>query len=93
MSFFWYKNAAFPSLNTKGGFDIDIDPDDIKKSDNITAIEDEKEEVIEALIVETMIKNDCSMKEAVNILSNLDNKYRKKDIYNASLHLKDMFSN
>ena len=65
----------------------------LQKSDNITAIEDEKEEVIEALIVETMIKNDCSMKEAVNILSNLDNKYRKKDIYNASLHLKDMFSN
>lgn len=65
----------------------------LQKDDSISVEKIDNEEVLEAKLVEIMVKNNCSLKEAVNILSNLDSSNRKKDIYNASLRLKNMFLN
>ena len=45
---------------------------------------------IEALLIEEMIKNNISMKEAINNLNNKYDSLSKKDIYNASLNLKNI---
>lgn len=45
---------------------------------------------IESLIVDKVIKNNCSIKEAVNILSEENKNLSKKEIYNASLNLKSV---
>jgi len=73
---------------------IMIDPN-IEKGEYVIIIEkkeykEEEKEIeitLEALLIDTMIKNNCNLKEAINIISN-DKKYKKKDIYNASLNLK-----
>ena len=53
-----------------------------KLEDNISA---------EAIVVDTLIKNKCSLKEAVKIAS-LNNKlYSKNEYYEASINLKEMF--
>lgn len=49
---------------------------------------EETEISIEAKIVDVMVKNDCSLKDAVNILNNNDDNLSKKEIYNAGLNLK-----
>ena len=41
----------------------------------------------EALLVDTMFKNNCTMKEAINILKE-EYKLNKNDLYNASLNIK-----
>ncbi len=54
-----------------------------------------KEEVscsIEAMLVDIVVKNNCSLKEAVDILNKENSSLSKKEIYNASLNLKDMFN-
>lgn len=43
---------------------------------------------LEAMIIDTMIKENCSIKDAVNILNKKCENISKKDIYNASLNLK-----
>ena len=51
-----------------------------------------KEEInlsIEAQLIDIIIKNKTSLKQAINIL-NVKTNYKKKDIYNASLNLKDI---
>ena len=55
--------------------------------------EEKKEEVsLEALLIDKIIKNNYTMKEAINDLAfELKNKYSKKEIYNASLKLKNIF--
>ena len=42
----------------------------------------------EALLVDTMIKNNCSLKDAINIAKD-EYKLNKNDLYNASLNLKN----
>lgn len=56
-------------------------------------MEEKKEEVsLEALLIDKIIKNNYTMKEAINDLAfELKNKYSKKEIYNASLKLKNIF--
>ena len=53
--------------------------------------EEKKENDIstEALLIDTMVKNNVTMKEAIDIL-NRNSKISKKDIYNASLNLKKL---
>lgn len=52
----------------------------------------EKNEIsIEALIVDEMIKNGLSLKDAVNRVNNNFNDITKKDIYNAGINLKELF--
>ena len=47
---------------------------------------------IEAMLVDIVVKNNCSLKEAVDILNKENSSLSKKEIYNASLNLKDMFN-
>lgn len=52
-------------------------------------LEEEKNSLsIEALIIDKVIKNNCSLKEAVNLVNEENSNISKKDIYNASLNLK-----
>ena len=55
--------------------------------------EEKKEEVsLESLLIDKIIKNNYTMKEAINDLAfEFKNKYSKKEIYNASLKLKNIF--
>lgn len=46
---------------------------------------------LEAKIVEEMKKNNCSLKDAIKKVSDKNEDISKKDIYNASLNLKNMF--
>lgn len=43
---------------------------------------------IEALLIDEMVKNNCSLKDAINKLNSTCDNISKKDIYNASLNLK-----
>ena len=45
---------------------------------------------IEALLIDEMIKNKISLKEAINNINEKHNNISKKEIYNASLNLKDI---
>ena len=52
-----------------------------------------KEEIslsIESLLIDIMVKEKVSLKEAIDILNKRDDNLSKKDIYNASLNLKDI---
>ena len=54
---------------------------------------DSKEEIeisLEALIVDYMIKNNCSSKEAIKGISEKNKNIRKNDLYEASLNLKNL---
>jgi len=60
--------------------------------------EDKEEKIIEsisleAMIVDTMIKNNCSMKDAINIISENNKKIKKNDLKEASLNIKKLFDN
>ena len=52
--------------------------------------EEQKDVSTESKLIDIMIKNNVSLKEAIDILNNNDNNLSKKDIYNASLNLKDI---
>lgn len=45
---------------------------------------------IEALIIDEMIKNNCTLKEAISLVSSKNKNVSKKDVYNASLNLKNI---
>lgn len=45
---------------------------------------------IEAMIIDKMISNNISMKEAIDLVNNKNKDLHKKDIYNASLNLKNI---
>ncbi len=77
-----YDNLKDNPNISKGEYVILISNDQVKK---------EKEEIsIEALIVDAMVKNNISIKEAVNIINKEKTDLSKKDIYNAGLNLKDV---
>lgn len=61
----------------------------LQKNDKI----DSKEEIeisLEAIIVDYMIKNNCSSKEAIKGISEKNKNIRKNDLYEASLNLKNL---
>ena len=82
---------------------ISIVLDKLRKDDKVSAgeytfvIEKEtvlKEEItssIESMLVDTMISNNCTLKEAVDFVNKNNSNISKKEIYNASLKLKDLF--
>lgn len=45
---------------------------------------------IEALIIDEMIKNNCTLKESISLVSSKNKNVSKKDVYNASLNLKNI---
>ena len=68
--------------SSKGEYVILIENEpEIKKENNIS---------LEAMIVDEMINKNCSIKEAINNINKNNDNISKKDIYNASLNLKDI---
>lgn len=68
--------------SSKGEYVILIENEpEIKKENNIS---------LEAMIVDEMINKNCSIKEAINNINKNTDNISKKDIYNASLNLKDI---
>lgn len=65
----------------------------IEKSEKDNVI-DENIISIEGELVDTMVKNNCSMKEAIRLVSANRKKINTRDeVYSASLNIKDMFLN
>ena len=58
---------------------------------NKTVIENSDEMTIESLIIDEMIKSNCTMKDAVKLVSE-KYKINKNEVYNSSLKLKKMFN-
>lgn len=68
--------------SSKGEYVILIENEpEIKKENDIS---------LEAMIVDEMINKNCSVKEAINNINKNNDNISKKDIYNASLNLKDI---
>ena len=57
---------------------------------NQKAIEKEENYTLEALIVDEMVKSNCTMKDAIKTVSE-KYKINKNEVYNASLNLKNLF--
>ena len=54
---------------------------------------EEKSEVsIEALLIDLIIKNKCSLKDAIKLLNEKNKDLSKREIYNASIRLKNIIS-
>ena len=68
----------------KGEYVIILEKHDEDKTNN------EEEISIEALLVDTMIKNNISLKDAINYLNDNNKELKKNDIYKASLNLKNL---
>lgn len=66
---------------TKGEYTLIIEKEPKTKEETTLSLE--------AQLIDIVIKNKLSLKEAINILNEQTN-YKKKDIYNASLNLKDI---
>ncbi len=70
-------------------------PDSLK-GEYVILIQNEKEEEkenemsIEAMLMDVIVKERCTIKDAIKILSEKQKDISKKDIYNASLNLKDI---
>lgn len=57
------------------------------------SIKEEKDDIsIEASLIDIMVKENVSLKESVNLLNERNNDISKKDIYNASLNLKEILN-
>ena len=57
---------------------------------NKKVIEKEEKATIESMIVDEMIKSNCTMKDSVKLVSE-KHKINKNEVYNASLRLKTLF--
>ncbi len=71
--------------------------DNTEKGEYVILISNDHEEnlketfSLEAMIVDDMIKNRCSLKEAIKNVNGNNKNISKKEIYNASLNLKEIF--
>lgn len=63
----------------------------IHKTESIASEEHGEELSIEAQLTDIMVKNQCTLKDAIGMLRKANAKLAKKDIYAASLLLKNMF--
>ncbi len=65
-----------------------------KEREIVTENKDNPEELsIESLLVDIMVKENCSLKDAVFKLNDKNGKFKKNQIYNASLNLKKIVEN
>lgn len=76
------ENLEQDPNNSKGEYVILISNDPVKKENEKLSIE--------AMIIDEVIKNNCSLKEAINIINSKNDDISKKDIYNSSLNLKNI---
>ena len=79
-----YNTIKEDSNIEKGEYVIILEKHDEGKTNN------EEEISIEALLVDTMIKNNISLKDAINYLNDNNKELKKNDIYKASLNLKNL---
>lgn len=70
--------------STLGEYTFIIEKQEKKEEQNIISIE--------ALLIDKIIKNNISLKEAISTLNKENDNLSKKDIYNASLNLKDVIT-
>lgn len=68
----------------KGEYVVIINNDAVKKESS--------EYSIESKLINIMVSNKCSLKDAIGLLKAKDDTLSKKDIYNASLNLKDILN-
>ena len=68
--------------NSKGEYVILISNDPEKKENEKLSLE--------AMIIDEVVKNNCSLKDAINVINSKNVDISKKDIYNASLNLKNI---
>ena len=65
----------------------------VSKNKKVLA-EDSNQISLEALLIDKIVKENCTMKEAIKLLSvEYKNKYSKNEIYNASLNIKKLLGN
>ena len=64
--------------------------EEVKNDVSTVEKENESDVSVEALLVDLIIKNKCSLKEAIKLLNEENKDLSKKDIYNASLNLKNI---
>lgn len=79
-----YEQIKNDSNIEKGEYAIVLQKNGIK--------EEVKDDIsLEALIVDTMKKNNCTVKEAIELINSKDNNIKKNDLKDASLNLKKIF--
>lgn len=79
-----YEKMKNDPNSFKGEYVVLINNEPLKKETNVISIE--------ALLVDLIIKNKCTLKEAIKILNEENKNISKKDIYNASIKLKNIIS-
>lgn len=77
-----YQQMKEKPESLKGEYVILISNDEVKEEKDMVSIE--------SLIVDAVIKNNCSIKEAIEMVNKENKDISKKEIYNASLNLKKM---
>lgn len=63
----------------------------LEKKGNRAVLCSLEEKSIESLLIDVMVKEKCSLKEAISLLGSRDKNLKKNSIYDASLNLKKMF--
>lgn len=75
-------------------YDLLMNDKDAQKGEYVVLIQNEVVTTkkaplsLEAMIIDVMSKQNCTLKEAINVVSNDNDNLSKKDVYNAGLNLK-----
>ena len=80
-----YNNISNDPNIEKGEYVIILEKEVKEKEENNDLIS------LEALIVDTMVKENCNVKDAIRSICDNNDKVKKNDLYEASLKLKDLF--
>ena len=88
--FFGNINEVYETIKSdpnieKGEYVIILDKNEEEK------VSSDEDISMEALLIDTMIKNNLDMKSAINYLNQNNKNIKKNDIYKASLNLKELF--
>ena len=79
-----YEKMKDDPNSFKGEYVVLINNKPLKEEKNVISTE--------ALLVDLIVKNNCSLKDAIKILNDSNKNLNKKDIYNASLKLKNIIN-
>lgn len=79
-----YEKMKDDPNSLKGEYVVLINNKPLKEEKNVISTE--------ALLVDLIVKNKCSLKDAIKILNDSNKNLNKKDIYNASLKLKNIIN-
>jgi len=78
-----YDLIKADSNTEKGEYVLILEKDDVK--------DDTEENIsLEAMIVDTVVKNNCTIKDSIRIILEKNKNIKKNDLYKASLNLKDL---